>query len=381
MVNRPFWINRIKSSWEKAPIVWLSGVRRCGKTTLAGILEKENALYLNCDLPAVEDMVKDPEFFFRNCEKPLVIFDEIHQLKDPSRLLKIGADMFPGIKILATGSSTLAAGQKFKDTLAGRKRQVHLAPVLYPELRLFNVSLHKRLLHGGLPPALLAEKKDPSFYREWSDSFFSRDIQKLFGLRDQAKFNLLLEYLMRQSGGIFEASKASSALGISRPTVENHLAAMTITGAMTVLRPFFGGGRKELVKASKVYAFDTGFVSFFRGWEPLRQTDNGALWEHLALEWLTALNPERSILYWRDTAGRELDFVIPKERDEVDVFECKWSADEFSSDALKIFRAAYPKGGNYLLCPVAKPYKKNFGGLTVTVTPDAGAAHGNLQET
>jgi len=374
VINRPYWIEQIRSAWNKAPIVWLSGVRRCGKTTLAGILEGESTLYLNCDLPSVEDMVKDPEFFFRNCEKKIIIFDEIHQLKDPSRLLKIGADMFPGIKILATGSSTLSAGKKFRDTLAGRKRQIHLAPVLYNELRLFNAPLQKRLLNGGLPPALLADKKDPSFYREWADSFFSRDVQKLFGLRDQAKFNLLFEYLMRQSGGIFEASKAASALGVSRPTIESHLAVMTITGAMTILRPFFGGGRKELVKAPKVYGFDTGFISFFRGWDTLRASDNGTLWENLALEWLAASNPQRTILYWRDTAGRELDFVIPKERDEVDVFECKWSPDEFSPDSLKVFRAAYPKGENYLLCPVAKPYKKGFGRLTVAVTSDANTA-------
>lgn len=369
MINRPFWEKRIKSAWNTAPIVWLSGVRRCGKTTLAKIIGGENSLYINCDLPAVEDMVKDPEFFFRNCEKPLVVFDEIHQLKDPSRLLKIGADLFPGLKILATGSSTLAAGKKFRDTLTGRKRQVHLAPVLYPELEIFNKSsLTKRLLHGGLPPALLAEKKDPSFYREWADSFFSRDIQKLFGFRDSAKFNLLFEYLMRQSGGLFDASKAASALGMSRQTVESHRAALEITGAVTVLRPFFGGGRKELVKTAKIYGFDTGFVSFFRGWEPLRPADNGALWEHVVFEWLAARNPDSKILYWRDKSGRELDFIIAKDRDEVDVFECKWHPDEFSPDALTVFRAAYPEGGNYLICPAASPYKKGFGPLTVNIT-------------
>lgn len=373
MINRPFWIEKIKAAWEKAPIVWLSGVRRCGKTTLAGMFAGEKTLYLNCDLPSVEEMVKDPEFFFRNCGKLLLIFDEIHQLKDPSRLLKIGADMFPGIKMLATGSSTLAASSKFKDTLAGRKRQVHLSPILHTELDLFNkTTLQKRLLHGGLPPALLSPEKDPSFYREWAESFFSRDIQKIFGLRDYTKFNLLFEYLMRQSGGIFEASKAASAIGVSRPTIQTHLAAMEATGAMTILRPFFGGGRKELVKAPKIYGLDTGFVSFFRGWEPLRQSDYGALWEHAALEWLTARNPDRKLLYWRDTAGRELDFIIRKDRDAVDVFECKWRPEEFSADALKVFRSAYPEGDNYLLCPVAAPYKKAYGHLTVTITAAPG---------
>ena len=48
--------------------------------------------------------------------KPVVVFDEIHQLRDPARVLKIGADEFPNLKILATGSSTLAASKKFSDT-------------------------------------------------------------------------------------------------------------------------------------------------------------------------------------------------------------------------------------------------------------------------
>ncbi|HBA59368.1 MAG TPA: ATPase [Elusimicrobia bacterium] len=370
MIHRPYWENRIKSAWGKAPIVWLSGVRRCGKTTLAKMLFAQDSLYLNCDLPSVGEMTADPELFFSNCEKPVVVFDEIHQLKDPSRLLKIGADMFPELKILATGSSTLAAGKKFRDTLTGRKRQVHLSPVLYSELPLFNkASLSRRLLHGGLPPALLAAEKDPSFYREWSDSFFSRDIQKLFGFRDAEKFNLLFEYLMRQSGGAFDCSKTASALGISRPTIDSHLAAMEITGALRIVRPFFGGGRKEMVKIPKIFGFDTGFVSFFRGWNSLRPSDNGTLWEHLALDWLAAENPESNILYWRDKAGRELDFIIAGERDEVDVFECKWSPAEFCPDALKVFREAYPKGKNYLICPVPGPFKKREGGFELNVRP------------
>jgi len=102
--------------------------------------------------------VRDPALFYRNSPKDVVVFDEIHQLRDPSRVLKIGADMFPRLRILATGSSTLAATKKFLDTLAGRKRQVHLVPVLWSELEAFGATL-LRLYHGGLPQALLAETK------------------------------------------------------------------------------------------------------------------------------------------------------------------------------------------------------------------------------
>ena len=115
MIPRPFWQKRIEQAWEEAPIVWLCGVRRCGKTTLAQSLGPERIQYINCDLPVVEEMVHDPQLFFRSCDKPMVIFDEIHQLRDPARLLKIGADLFPNLKILATGSSTLAASSKFRD--------------------------------------------------------------------------------------------------------------------------------------------------------------------------------------------------------------------------------------------------------------------------
>ena len=368
MINRPFWQERLEQAWREAPIVWLAGVRRSGKTTLAQSLGAERSLYVNCDLPAIEDMVRDPVLFFRHCDRPIVVFDEIHQLRDPSRVLKIAADEFPKLRVLATGSSTLAASKKFRDTLTGRKRLVHLVPTLTGELTAFGATLEKRLYHGGLPPALLAPTKQPSFYREWLDSFFARDIQRLFAFRDINRFNALFEYVLRQSGGQLETTKTASALGISRATVESHLQALEVTQALTLVRPFHGGGQGEIVRQPKGYAFDTGFVSFARGWDPLRPADRGLLWEHLVVEAFQAQWPGEPVRYWRDKAGREVDFVRPRGRDTVDAYECKWSADEFDPAALKIFREYYPKGENYLLTPLAgRSYAKRAQGLELTV--------------
>ena len=374
MIERPFWRKRIEDAWTEAPIVWLCGVRRAGKTTLARSLGDERTLYINCDLPAVEEMVGDPEVFYRSCEKAVIVFDEIHQLRDPARLLKIGADVFPKLRILATGSSTLAASRKFRDTLAGRKRLVHLLPVLLDELPAFGgAALARRLLQGGLPPALLAETKKPSFYREWLDSFFARDIQRLFGFRDVNRFNAFLEYCLRLSGGQFDQTKAASAVGITRPTIESHLRALEVTHAVTLVRPFHGGGQNEIVRQPKVYAFDTGFVSWARGWEPLRPEDCGVLWEHLVLENLQARFTDEPIRYWRDKQGREVDFVLARKRDEVDAVECKWNPKTFDGTALKVFRSAYPKGRNYLVTPSAdRAYQQRIAGLDVTVCGQAG---------
>jgi hypothetical protein len=245
---------------------------------------------------------------------------------------------------------------------------VHLLPVLWDELPAFGVSLPQRLLHGGLPAALLATTKKPALYREWLDSFFARDIQRLFGFRDINRFNALFEYMLRQSGGQFEVTKTASALGIARPTVESHISALEITNAVTVVRPYFGGGQSEIVKQPKIYGFDTGFVSFARGWDPLRTDDYGVLWEHLVLEHLQAYFPDTPIRYWRDKAGREVDFVLARRRDAVDAIECKWEASAFDATALKVFRSYYPHGKNYLVTPGAEPaYPKRYGELEVTV--------------
>ncbi len=375
MIPRPHWKKRIEDAWKEVPIVWLSGVRRSGKTTLAQSLGvPKEILYINCDLPVTEDRVRDPQLFFRSCEKPIIVFDEVHQLSDPSRLLKVGADLFPKLKILATGSSTLAASKKFRDTLTGRKRLVHLLPVLWAELETFSCKdVSRRLFQGGLPPALLSDSKNPSFYREWLDSFFARDIQKLFAFRDADKFNSLFEYLLRQSGGQMETARAASELKISRITVENHLRALEITHAVSTIRPFFGSGQKEIVKMPKIYGFDTGFITFVRGWDPLRLQDHGILWEHLVLEYLQATLAHETIRYWRDKAGREVDFVLARRRDHVDAIECKWNPSDFDPAALKVFRSYYPKGKNYIVSPLAgDPYLKNFGNLTVKICSPTG---------
>src|SRR5262245_8332076 len=145
MIKRPFWMERLTAAWKQASIVWLTGPRRSGKTVLAQSLP--DAEFLNCDLPSSAERLRDPESFFRSIKKRLVVLDEVHQLPDPSRVLKIAADEFPRLKILATGSSTLAATQKFRDSLTGRKRVVELEPVLHEELESFGVrDLRERLL-------------------------------------------------------------------------------------------------------------------------------------------------------------------------------------------------------------------------------------------
>ncbi|MCP3995587.1 MAG: ATP-binding protein, partial [bacterium] len=321
MIQRPFWVDRLHRSWERAPVVWLSGVRRVGKTTLAQGLP--DALLLNCDLPSTAQRLQDPERFYASVEEPIVVFDEVHRLDDPSLLLKIGADEFRHLKILATGSSTLAATEKFRDSLTGRKRTIHLLPVLMRELAAFGVAdLRTRLLHGGLPQPLLAREKDPEFFAEWLDSYYARDIQELFRVGKRQEFLKLIELVLRSSGGLLEVANLAKLSGLSRPTVMSYLDVLEITHLLLRIRPYHGGGRQELVRQPKAYGFDTGFVSHWRGWETLRDDDCGHLWEHLVLETLVAEVGIRNVRYWRDKKKREVDFVVLGPGGRCDALEC-----------------------------------------------------------
>lgn len=369
MLNRPFWLNRIHQAWGQRTLVWLSGVRRVGKTTLSRMLP--DAVYMNCDLPSVMRALEDPELFLQGQQQGRVlILDEIHHLDDPSRLLKIAADEYPQLRVLATGSSTLAATRKFRDSLTGRKIAIHLCPILWEECAdHFGVTdLDHRLLHGGLPEPLLAAHKDAAFFNEWIDSFYARDILELFGIRNRQGFLTLLRLLLRQSGGQVDYSQLANLSEQSRVTVKAHIEAMQIAHAVHLLRPFHGGGKREIVSRPKCYAFDTGFVTFEKGWNSIRADDRGLLWEHLVLEALRARFADDDIFYWQDKARREVDFIIRQGRDRVDTVECKINPNRFEAKPVVAFRTLYPEGDNYILSPAArKPYRIRRDGLEFTV--------------
>lgn len=366
MIQRPIWEEKIRAAWLQAPVVWLSGVRRVGKTFLAESLASDR--FLNCDLPSSAERLRDPESFFRSVGKGVVVLDEVHQLPDPSRILKIAADAFPGIRVLATGSSTLAATRKFRDSLTGRKRSVHLVPVLAEEGPAFGVrDMEMRLQRGGLPPALLGAGRE--FYAEWLDSYFSRDVQELFRLAKRSEFLRFLELVLRQSGGALEVVSLGKHSGVSRPTMMAWLDILQVTHVARLVRPYAEGGRREILGQPKLYGFDTGFVCHVRGWDSLRPEDGGVLWEHLVLDTLAAA-PAARILYWRDKQQREIDFVMPGARGVVHAVECKWRAEAWEPRNLAAFRANYPSGRNYVVSPeVQTRYEQRRAGFAVIFLP------------
>jgi predicted AAA+ superfamily ATPase len=173
------WQELIEAAWREKNIIWLMGVRGVGKTTLCQSLADTE--YFDCERPRVRQLLEDPEGFLETHQNKRIILDEIHRLDNPSEILKLAADHYPTVKIIATGSSTLGASSKFKDTLTGRKRELWLTPMLLEEMQNFgNSDLRHRLLFGGCPPFFIKNHLPENDFKEWIDAYWAKDIQELF---------------------------------------------------------------------------------------------------------------------------------------------------------------------------------------------------------
>ena len=136
------------------------------------------------------------------------------------------------------------------------------------------------------------------------------------------------------------------------------------TLAVHVVRPFSTRRATEIVSAPKVYAFDTGFVCYLRGWRDLREEDLGILWEHFVLNELHACLQTQSIHYWRDKNAHEVDFVLRGRGRSPDAIECKWSAAVFDPRNLIAFRRQYPNGRNWIVATdVDQAYTRELKGI------------------
>ena len=178
------------------------------------------------------------------------------------------------------------------------------------DMRDFNTNdLKHRFYRGGLPPFFLSPEYPEREFQEWMDEFWAKDIQELFRLERRFSFQRFAELLFAQSGGIFEATSFARPCEVSRTTISNYLAVLEATFVVNIVRPFSSRRATEIVSAPKVYAFDTGFVCQFKGWESLRYEDLGFLWEHYVLNEIQARRKERRIQYWRDKRHHEVEFV------------------------------------------------------------------------
>ena len=316
----------------KEKIIFLSGPRQVGKTTLAQSL-KLTQTYLNFDSLKDRRIIKNEEW---NRDVELVIFDELHKMKNWKSWIKgiYDTEGFPPA-LLVTGSARLDVHKKNGDSLAGRYFSFRLHPFSVNEVCTFSditpqEAVRRLMLYGGFPEPFL--KNNAVFARRWRrshlETIIREDLLDLENVRDIKSIELLIDLLRTRVGSVVSYQSLAEDLQVSSPTVKHWLQILENLYIIFPVRTYHKNIARSILKGTKYYFYDTGAV----------EGDDGAKLENLTacaflkeLQFLEDATGSRCALhYLRDKEKREVDFLLLVDNAPVYLVEVKLSDDSFS---------------------------------------------------
>ena len=267
----------------------------------------------------------------------LLAIDEAQKIPNIGQCLKILMGQIPGIKIIATGSSSFELSGQIGEPLTGRKVTLTLFPVSQLELRsLYNShelkeKLEESLVFGGYPEVVAETKKSQKrrLLEELGQSSLFKDILELERIKNSKTVIDLLRLVAFQVGREVSLTELSQHLGIDYKTVGRYLDLFEKSFIIYNLRGFNRNLRKEITRKSKYYFIDNGIrnavISNFNGADV--RNDMGVLWENFIFIERLKKRTYRDIFcnayFWRTWEQQEIDLV--EERDgKLFAFEYKW---------------------------------------------------------
>lgn len=319
-------------------MVLLSGPRQVGKTTLAQSLRGASEGYLSYDI------ARHREAFLRQ-ELPsgkLWIFDEIHKYRHWRNWLKGVYDgRPPGQRVLVTGSARLDLYRFGGESLQGRYHALRLHPLSVAELGLkSNAELLELLALGGFPEPYFSgsERSARRWSREYRERLVREEVASLERFVDLGQVELLALRLPELVGSPLSLNALREDLQVAHKTIQSWVGALERLHAIYRLPPFGAPRLRALKQAQKHYHWDWTLPpsDAFR-FENLVASH---LLKHVQfLQDTEGLDVE--LRYFRDTAGREVDFVITRGRTPSMLVEVKWGDAEVSPP-LRYLKERFP---------------------------------------
>lgn len=267
----------------------------------------------------------------------LVAIDEAQRIKNIGLGLKIIVDQMPGIKVIATGSSSFELSGQIGEPLTGRKITLTLYPVSQIELSsLFNTyeiksKLEEWLIFGGYPEVVAAGDKTEKIrlLEEIVQAYLLKDILSMEKVKSAKILLDLLRLLAFQIGSEVSLTELARQIGIDYKTVARYLDLFEKSFVIYNLRGFSRNLRKEITKKSKYYFYDNGvrnaIISNFNNLE--LRNDAGMLWENFLFIERLKKRAYQDIYannyFWRTWDQKEIDLVEEREG-KLFGYEFKW---------------------------------------------------------
>lgn len=358
-------LDQLKTMTQPEKVVVIYGARRTGKTTLLSeFLKSESMPYL---LVNGEDIDVQVYLSSQSIEKltsfvgsaTLLVVDEAQKIPNIGINLKLIVDHIPGIRVIATGSSSFDLARSMGEPLTGRKFTLKLFPLAQMEIMQIetrhqtDANLESRLIYGTYPEVVLTQdnRMREQYLKELVSSYLYKDILELEGVRNASKISRLLQLLAFQIGKEVSFTELGTSLGMSKNTVERYLDLLEKAFVLQRLPGFSRNLRNEITKNSRYCFLDNGIrnalISNFNSLE--LRNDVGELWEnYLIMERLKRqeyLGEMANTYFWRTYTRKELD-LVEERGGRLYGYEMKWGKEK--PKAPKEWTSSYPES-SYML--------------------------------
>lgn len=302
------------------PVLAITGPRQSGKTTLARAVFPDKR-YVSLEDPDERAFADEDARGFLQRFPDGAILDEAQRCPALFSYLqgRVDADRVMGQFVL-TGSQQFDLLAQITQSLAGRVGLVQLLPFAYPELKAAGVgpSDLNRLLWQGLYPPVLDREIDPTvWYANYVMTYVERDVRRFLEVRNLSQFQRFLRMCAARNGQLLNLSSLGSDCGISHVTARSWLSILEACYILHLLQPHHANFGKRLVKAPKLYFYDTGLAAYLQG---IRDPDQlsihparGALFEAFVVGELLKHRYNQglpsNLYFWRNNVGDEVDVL------------------------------------------------------------------------
>ena len=309
-----------------------TGVRRSGKTVFAHLLLKDrNTAFVNFDDERLGFLGKED---LNDVLKALyeIYGDFDHLLLDEIQNID-GWELFvnrlqrKGMNILVTGSNARLLSREFSTYLTGRHIRMEIYPFSFGEFLMYkglkfdvldsrSTALIKRALRdymetGGFPEVVKNPEMRNTYLSSLYSSIISRDIVGRHRVRFTRTFRELSLTVLSNFSRMVSYNKLKNTHGLkSVHTAKNYMDHLEEAYLIFTLEKYSPKVKEVVNSPKKVYAIDTGLI---KSLAISPSEDTGLLMENIVfLELMRrrAVSEGTELYYYRDTAGREVDFLI-----------------------------------------------------------------------
>lgn len=293
MIQRPEYLEELKKWKDKDLIKVVTGIRRCGKSTLFELfIAYLKEIGVNDD-QIIHINLEDADYDFQDYkqlykyinnritlkQKYYVFLDEVQNVSEFQKAVD-SLYIKKNVDVYVTGSNAYLLSGELATLLSGRYIEIKMLPLSFKEyVMAFNNHDYQQLFlqymkNGGMPGNIEILKDNPNGVDTYLDGIFSTIVYKDIMFRNNITDKMLLEgvlkFIFDSIGNSISTKKISDTLtskGISTSnhTVENYITSFLESFLIYKAERFDVKGKNLLVRDYKYYVVDSGLRSYFLG--------------------------------------------------------------------------------------------------------------------